>query len=181
MKIKNFKGKIEVPSDNELTVEGRKVTIKGKVGSVSKIFQMPRFTLSKEQNNLIVSCKSYGIYDKRDYLTIEAHVKNMILGVKEGYTYTLKICSSHFPMTVTIADNKLQVKNLFGEKVPRVLKIKEGAKVAVKGDVIEVTGADLDRVSQIASEIELLTKISNRDRRVFQDGIYITKKAGKAV
>jgi len=181
MKIKEFKEKVEVPEDVELAVAGSKVTVKGPNGEVTKEFKMPRFEFSSEGKNLVVSCKDYNIYDKRNFFTVKAHLKNLAKGVQEGYTYNLKICSSHFPMNVAITGNKLVVKNLLGEKVPRELKLKEGAKVELKGDLIEVTGLDLELVSQVAADIEKLTKITNKDRRIFQDGIYITHKAGKAV
>ena len=181
MKIREFKEKIEVADDVELAVAGSSVTIKGQNGEVTKEFKMPRFILSSEGKNLVVLCKDYNVYDKRNFFTIKAHLKNLIKGVQEGYTYTLKICSSHFPMNVTVTGNKLIVKNLLGEKVPRELKLKEGAKVEIKGDLIEVTGLDLELVSQVAADIEKLTKITNKDRRIFQDGIYMTHKAGKAV
>ncbi len=181
MRIKEFKDKVEVPEDVTLSVDGSQITIKKDSSEVTKVFNMPRFDFTQEGNSLIVSCKGYNIYDKRNLFTIKAHIKNMIKGVSEGFVYTLKICSSHFPMNVAIANNKLVVKNLFGEKVPRELKLKEGPKVELKGDIIEVSGPDLEKVSQIAADIEQLTRITNRDRRIFQDGIYITHKAGKEV
>ena len=44
-----------------------------------------------------------------------------------------------------------------------------------KNDVI-VKGIDKEKVGQTAANIERSCRIKNRDRRVFQDGIYITSK-----
>ena len=181
MKQLNFSEKIEIPEGVEFNLEASTVTVKAESGEVTKEFKMPRFKFAKEGNALVISCPKYGIYDKRNHHTIKAHINNMVKGAKEGYTYLLKICSSHFPMNVSLNGNKFVVKNLFGEKVPRELIIKEGAKVVIKESIIEVTGTDLEKVSMVAAEIEKLTRISNRDRRIFQDGIYITHKAGKQV
>jgi len=181
MKQKDFKGKVEISEGVETKLDGNALTLKGEKGEVTKIFKMPVFQLSQEGNNVIVFCKSYGVYENEKFKTLQAHVNNMLKGVQEGYIYKLKICSSHFPMNVSISGNKFVVKNLLGEKIPREIEIKAGAKVEVKGDVIEVTGVDKDLVSQAAADIEKSTKITNRDRRIFQDGIYITHKDGKAI
>ncbi|MCB9358579.1 50S ribosomal protein L6 [Candidatus Woesearchaeota archaeon] len=178
MRVKDFKETIDIPEGKELIVAGTIISIKGKNGEVSKCFKMPRFIFSKEGNNLKISCKNFNVYDRRNLETVRAHIRNMIKGVDEGYTYLLKICSSHFPMTVAVQGKKLTVKNMLGEKVPRELTLKDGAKVEIKGDIIEVTGADLDIVSQQAADIEQLTRLTNKDRRIFQDGIYITNKDG---
>jgi large subunit ribosomal protein L6 len=44
-----------------------------------------------------------------------------------------------------------------------------------------LTGSDLEQVSQTAANIERATKIRGFDPRVFQDGIYITEKAGRPI
>ena len=59
------------------------------------------------------------------------------------------------------------------------MKIKEGVKVAVEGDKVKVEGTDKELVGQTAANIETLTKIKGRDRRIFQDGIFIINKGGK--
>jgi len=53
----------------------------------------------------------------------------MIKGSSQNHVYTMKICSGHFPMNVSVSNNKLSVKNFFGEKVPRVLQLKSGVDV----------------------------------------------------
>jgi large subunit ribosomal protein L6 len=47
----------------------------------------------------------------------------------------------------------------------------------VSGEEILVQGTKLEDVSQTASNIEIGTKIKDKDQRVFLDGIYIYEKA----
>jgi large subunit ribosomal protein L6 len=48
--------------------------------------------------------------------------------------------------------------------------------VQVKGQDIYVSGLDNQVVGLAAGKIMRLTKVKNRDRRVFQDGIYLVEK-----
>ena len=108
--------------------------------------------------------------------TYAAHLINMIKGVNEPFEYTLKVCSGHFPMTVNLEGDQLIVKNFLGEKVPRKAKIWPNVTVDIKGNDISVKSINLEAAGQTAANMESSTRITNRDRRVFQDGIYITKK-----
>ena len=102
-------------------------------------------------------------------------------GANEGFVYRMKICSGHFPMNVSNTKEEFSVKNFLGEKVPRVLKIKPGVDVKIEGDAVIVESNSKELAGQTAANIEKLTKIKNRDLRVFQDGIYITEMAGRKV
>ena len=46
-------------------------------------------------------------------------------------------------------------------------------KVNVEKDEIIVSGIDIEEVGQTASNIELACRIKGRDRKIFQDGIWI--------
>ncbi|MEB3846499.1 MAG: 50S ribosomal protein L6, partial [Desulfurococcales archaeon] len=70
----------------------------------------------------------------------------------------------------------LIISNFLGEKAPRIAKILPGAKVTVKGSDVIVEGIDIEVVGQTAANIEMATKITDRDRRKFMDGIYIYEK-----
>ena len=113
--------------------------------------------------------------------TWAAHLRNMVKGVDEGFTYKLKAVYSHFPMTISVNGNEMLITNLFGEKVPRRAKLPWSpaqVEVEVKGKTeVFVRGADIEKVGQTAANIERACRIRRRDRRVFQDGIYIVEKA----
>ena len=82
-------------------------------------------------------------------------------------------------MNVTLSGNQFSVKNFLGEKIPRKAVIPAGVKAEVKGDIVELTGVDKEKVGQAAANIEQSTRITNRDRRIFQDGCYIILKPGE--
>ncbi len=107
-----------------------------------------------------------------------AHVKNMIHGLNEKFVYELEICYVHFPMTVKVDGKKLVISNFLGEKVNRQANILEGVDVKIAGQKITVESADVERAGQTAANIEKASAVSNKDRRIFQDGIFITKKPG---
>ncbi|MEM0320076.1 MAG: 50S ribosomal protein L6, partial [Candidatus Nezhaarchaeales archaeon] len=113
--------------------------------------------------------------------TVASHIRNMIIGVTEGFVYKLKIVYSHFPMTVKVEGDKVVIENFMGEKSKRIAKIVGKVKVQVKGDEVIVEGADLEQVSQTAANIERATKIRGYDPRVFMDGIYIYERKGKSI
>ena len=98
----------------------------------------------------------------------------MIKGVQNGYKYKMKVVFAHFPITVKVKDGKVYVENFFGERKARISKIVgESTKVAIEGDDVVISGPHLEHVSQTASNIELSTRVKNKDQRVFLDGVYI--------
>jgi len=78
----------------------------------------------------------------------------------------------HFPFKVEISGNEITINNFLGEKIPRKAKIVDGCKVEIKGDEISVSGINKESVGLTAARLEIATKVKNRDRRVFQDGIF---------
>lgn len=179
---KNLKHEIELPEGlkAEYSEEGV-LTIEGPQGKVTKILDHPKIEIKIEENKIKLTPKKFTKNEKILVNTFRGHVNNMIKGAQEQYTYKLKICSSHFPMTVTIDGDTLTIKNLFGEKVPRKAKILEGAKVQIEGEIITITSNNKEIAGQTAANMEQSTRITNRDRRVFADGLWITEKAGVAV
>ena len=155
--------------------------VKGPQGSVSRFLQHPQVLVTIGAGMVTVSPRGglRGAKAKMLVHTYTAHIQNMLLGVVSPFVYELKICSGHFPMAVTVKGEEFEVKNFFGEKVPRRAKIPSGVKVVVNAEQVLVTSTDREAAGMVAGRIEQLCRITNRDRRIFMDGIWITKKAGK--
>jgi large subunit ribosomal protein L6 len=173
--------KIEIPKDVKASLENGIITLKGKNGHLSRNFSHPKVKLSIADNHVIVASEMPKVREKAIVGTFAAHVKNMIVGVTIGYEYKMKIVYSHFPIKAAVKGNKFSIENFLGEKAPRSANIIGETKVKVAGAEVVLTGADLEQVSQTAANIERATKIRGFDPRVFQDGIYITEKAGRSI
>jgi large subunit ribosomal protein L6 len=170
---------IELPEGVSATIaDDGDVCITGPNGSLSRNFRSPKVSLLRDGGGLLVRVDIPRRKEKALAGTWNAHLNNMIQGVVEGYSYSLKAFYSHFPMTLAVKGNELIVNNYFGEKVPRRANILAGVEVKVSKKVeITVSGNDKEAVGQTAANIERCTTVKNRDRRVFQDGIYLLEKA----
>lgn len=172
---------IEIPEGVEIELEGSTLGIKGPEGEFKRKFEIGKLDFKKEGNKINIGNKKSTKREKKLMNSVAAHVKNMIKGVQEKFEYQLKVCSSHFPMTVEVKENEVEIKNFLGEKIPRKAKISEGVEVSLEKDIITVKSANKEKAGQVAANIESVTKVSNKDRRVFQDGVFIINKSGKEI
>ena len=168
---------VEIPPGVDVTLEGGVLTVSGPKGTLARDMRFPQVDVAVRGGEVVVSTAS----DKKRILamsgTLEAHVKNMVRGVVEGYEYRMKVVYSHFPIQLKLQGNRLEINNFLGEKQPRVAKITEGVTVRVGNDEVTLTGIDKEKVGNTAANIEHATRITKRDPRVFQDGVYITERA----
>ena len=153
------------------------VTITGPKGSLHRTFESDVIQLFQDGAGLVVRVDLPRRKQRALAGTWNAHLNNMVKGVTDGFTYNLKAFYSHFPMTMAVKGNTFVVNNYFGERVPRTSDILPGVEVKVSNKVeVTVTGIDKENVGQTAANIERSTTVKNRDRRVFQDGIYLIHK-----
>ncbi len=180
-----MKKEIAIPEKVEVNVEGKKVVVKGEKGELVRDFSDPRYnktiTIEKTDSSIVIATdeKKRRITTKM-INTIAAHIKNMIRGVQQSFEYKLKIHYVHFPITVEVKDGKVLVKNFLGEKGARVAKIVADTSVKIEKDTIVVSSANIEHAGQTAANIEQACRVGSKDRRVFQDGIFITEKPQRA-
>lgn len=174
-----LKEEIELPSGVTADMPGQYLSIKGPKGESKRNIRQHNVKIRLENNKVIFETERATKRDKKMFGSLRAHINNMVKGSTNPHIYTLKICAGHFPMTVSVSDNKLIIKNFLGEKVPRALQLKEGATVKVEGSLIYVTSPSKEIAGQVAADIEQLTRRPGFDTRIFQDGIYIINKDGK--
>lgn len=171
---------VEIPDDIQVTVIDRKIVVKGAKGALEKDFDDPRFNalMSLHVHDGKFTAKSDDESRKVHAMvnTVCAHVDNMIRGVRNGYKYILRVVYTHFPMTITVEKNEVHIKNFVGEKGARVAKIKGNTEVKAEKEIITISGTNIEDVGQTAANIERACKLRGRDRRTFQDGIYIESK-----
>ncbi len=172
---------VDLLSGCELTVDKKTMTVKGPKGQITRMLPDSDIKITVQDKKIVLEYKKMSRNEKNKIFTTKAHLKNMVKGVTEGFSYSLKICSGHFPMTVAMKGDTFELKNFVGEKVPRTLKIKQGADVKISGDIITVQSHDKEIAGQTAASIEKLTRRPGFDKRIFQDGIYIIEKDGKKV
>jgi large subunit ribosomal protein L6 len=155
--------------------------VKGPKGEVERKLKFPRIVVTVEGNTVKIGTDKLTKREKKIINTYIAHVKNLIKGVTEGFTYKLVVLFAKFPVTVEMKGDTFTVKNLLGEKVPRTVKVPSDVKVEVKGKDITVSGIDIEKTGQVAASLEQLTKVTNMDRRVVQDGIFIVEKPHRKI
>lgn len=160
---------IAIPEGVNVTVENRKVSVKGPKGEVAREFSQ-HADISVKDGSIAVESKD------RAYLgTVESLLKSMVKGVTDGYERKLKIIYAHFPITVEAKGKDITIKNFQGEKMPRKTTIIGDTKIAVKGNIVTISGPDKEAVGQTMANMKMKTKIKNKDGRIFQDGLYEVK------
>ena len=178
---KEFTQEIEIPEGVEVKLDGDLLNVKGSEGENSRVFKTGKINFEVKGNKIILSDEKATKKEKRTINTFASHIQNMIKGVTEKFEYKLKICSGHFPITVKIEGNKAVIKNFLGEKVDRGCEIPEGAEVETSKEFITVKSVNKEIAGQAAANFEMATKVRNKDRRIFQSGIFITNKSGKEI
>ena len=169
--------KITLPEEIQVSVNSE-LTIKGPKGELKREFPCE---IKVAGNELKISAKNATKKEKKLIKTSIAHINNMIKGVMEGYTYKMLVCSVHFPMNVKIEKDQLIIKNFMGESKERKAKILPNVEAKVQGEFVVLSSIDKEAAGQTAAGIEAATRVRNKDRRVFQDGIWLIEKPGKKI
>ena len=172
MRLPEISKTVEVPDDVTLSLIGKKVSVKGEKGSLTRDFSYATVTIESEGKNVRISAKWPRKKEAALVGTIYSHIQNMITGVTKGYNYKLKIVFSHFPISAKIQDKSVVIENFTGERRARLIKIVGDVKVKIEPEDIIISGINLEEVSQTAANIEQSTRVRGKDPRVFLDGIY---------
>lgn len=175
---------LEIPEGVTVSVSDKFVKVTGPLGTLERDYAfMPLVSFSVEGKKFVIKTPREKKQDKMFANTARAHISNMFVGVTKGFRYKLDIVHVHFPLRVKIEGNGIVVENFFGSKVPRKSWKYPDVEVKIKGKKIVVEGLNREHVGQTAANMEQLTHVRSKDRRVFRDGIYLVEKGnmeGKA-
>lgn len=171
---------LKIPEGVTCTYENKIIKCKKDQVELEKHIHVPTLELKISDKEVIIECKKGNKLDYKKMMTFNAHIKNIFHGLAEKFVYKLEACNVHFPMALKIEGDKLTINNFLGEKVPRHATILPNVEVKIQGQQITVESHDKESAGQTAANLEQATKINNRDRRIFQDGIFITAKPTRA-
>jgi len=168
---------IQIPDDVEITIDGRKVTVKGVKGTLTRDFSYAPMSIELNDKTIRIWAEWPRKKEVAVVGTIYSHIQNMITGVRRGFTNKLKIVFSHFPISVKVKDKTVLIENFTGERNPRKARIVGNVQVKILSEDMIVQGINLEDVSQTAANIEQATKVKRKDPRVFLDGIYVYERS----
>ena len=178
---KDIKQIIQVPEEVEMELKGNVIKFKGKEGELKRILNLGKIKISNKGKEITLECKNATKNEKRTINTFTAHINNMMQGVQKKFEYKLKIVFSHFPISVDIKGTDVIIKNFLGEKIERRTTIPKEVEIDAGKEIIIIRGIDKELTGQASANFEKATKIRNKDRRVFQDGIFLISKNGRAI
>ena len=176
MRLPEISRIIQVPDGVDVSLAGRKVTVKGDKGTLTRDFSYVPISIDANGKTIRVWAEWPRKKEASLVGTIHSHIQNMISGVQKGFSYKLKIVFSHFPISVKVQGKTVLIENFTGERRARKVKILGDVQVKVQSDDIVVQGLNLEDVSQTAANIEQATKVKKKDPRVFLDGIYVYER-----
>lgn len=174
--IEEFKDQVEIPEGVTVSVNKHMVSFVGPLGKTFKSFRSIPINVEVSEGKVLLTAINQ---KKRDYAilhTARSIIRNICEGLVTGYTIKMKIVFSHFPITVKVEGKKVLIENFQGERAPRSTHIIGNTKVIPKGEDVILTGEVWNDITQTAANIELASKVKNKDHRVFLDGIYAFEK-----
>jgi large subunit ribosomal protein L6 len=170
---------LPIPDDVTAETDHLDLEVEGPNGSVSRRLWYPDVSVTVDGEAVVIESPEDDAKTMSTLGTFESHVRNMFHGVTEGWEYELEVFYSHFPMQVNVEGDEVLIENFLGERAPRRTEIHGDTEVDVAEEEITVRGPDIEAVGQTAADIEQLTRVTDKDVRVFQDGVYITGKPAR--
>ena len=178
---KDLMREVEIPEGVEVVVSGNKITVKGNGKELVRSVDNGKVLMAVKDKKFVLKAKGATRRESKMIGTIWAHLKNMIKGIAEDFVYILEVCNVHFPMNVKAEGEKVVIKSFLGETTVREARVMPNTKVDIKGSQITVSSYDIEAAGQTAANLEKATRLTGRDRRIFQDGIFITEKLGRKI
>ncbi len=140
---------VPIPAGVEVNIaEGNMVTVKGPKGTLERV--LPReMTIKLEDGHVVVSRPNDIKRMKSLHGLTRSLIRNMVVGVSEGYTKTLEVNGVGY--RASKAGNKLTLN--LGYSHPIEMEDPEGITSTVDGNRIVISGISKEKVGQYAAEI----------------------------
>ena len=170
---------VAIPAGVTVTANGNQVTVKGKLGELSRTFQSG-ITVKVENGQVIVTRADDSRMQKSCHGLSRTLVKNMIEGVTTGYKKALNIEGTGFK--AVLQGKKLSLS--LGFASPKDYPIPDGLKITVDPAGLNVTieGIDKELVGESAARIRSYYPAEPyKGKGIKYVGEQIRRKQGKTV
>jgi len=145
---------VGVPSGVDVQIAGREVTVKGKLGQLSMTLT-DDVDLTRDADNLIVTPRGDSKHAGSMWGTSRSLLNNLVHGVSEGFNINLEINGVGYRAAVDGKDLVLQLGYSHEVRYP----LPEGITAKCERPThIAISGADRQRVGQVAAEIRAWRK-----------------------
>jgi large subunit ribosomal protein L6 len=146
------KNPVVVPQGVTIDLKGQALKVKGKRGELSLVIH-DDVEVSKDGDKLNFKPRSESRRARMQWGTARNLTRNMVRGVSDGFTVNLEINGVGYRAQADAKNLKLQLGFSHDVEVP----IPAGIQIkAIKPTEIEITGADRQKVGQLAAEIRSL-------------------------
>ena len=167
---------LTIPEKVNVELNNQVLTVKGPKGELSLPID-PNVEVSIKDGNITVSVLNNLKHTNEMHGTTNANIRNMIIGVTEGYTKGLEIVGVGYRFTVkgntlSIQDGKSHLDNV---SVPNGITVKQ-----ISNTEIEISGIDKCAIGEFAAEIRDLRKPEPyKGKGIHYVGEHIRRKEGK--
>jgi large subunit ribosomal protein L6 len=169
---------VNIPKGVQVNVEGSTVKVKGPKGELSRTFS-PQIDIELQDGQVVVKRPSDEKTIRALHGTTRAVLRNMVVGVSEGFSKTLQIEGVGYRAELK---GKQLVMSL-GYSHPVTVEPPAGISFAVddKTKTISVSGIDKELVGQVASDIRNWRPPEPyKGKGLRYQGERVRRKAGKA-
>lgn len=167
---------LAIPEGVTVEVNGNVVTVKGSKGELN-LTTSDLVTVEVKEGMIVVTRKNETIPARQIHGTTNANIRNMIIGVSEGYSKSLEIVGVGYRFN--LKGNKLVINA--GYSHPVEVEIPSDLQVKVEGNnQATVSGISKERVGEFAANIRKVRKPEPyKGKGIRYAGEHIRRKEGK--
>ena len=170
------KNPVTIPDGVDVKIEARNLTAKGKLGELSVAFD-DTVEVKIENKEVVVRPANDSKRSRQMWGTIRSLVDNIVTGVSTGFTVNLEIVGVGY--RAAVAGQTLTLQLGYSQDV--IYAIADGVTVVCeRPTAMAISGADKQRVGQVAAEIRAFRKPEPyKGKGIRYANEYILRKEGK--
>nr|QJF58322.1 50S ribosomal protein L6 [Corallina officinalis]QJF58521.1 50S ribosomal protein L6 [Corallina officinalis]QJF58720.1 50S ribosomal protein L6 [Corallina officinalis]QJF58919.1 50S ribosomal protein L6 [Corallina officinalis] len=172
------KNPIPISSDIDVTIDNKKITIKGPKGELKHLLA-PQIDIKNNKTELIVSINTENKTSKQLHGLSRTLLNNMVIGVSKGFCKTLEIQGVGYRAQI---NQKNQLILNVGYSHSIYVSPPSGIKIEVENNtIIKIHGINKETVGQLAAKIRSLRPPEPyKGKGIRYTNEIIRRKVGKA-